>query len=77
MDVTTSRTRDLDQHSDGELLTLAEVADFLRVPVNTLRYWRQIGRGPRFFKMGRHLVTSAADLRTWVQSQKDGASPVA
>lgn len=28
------------QNRDGELLTIAEVADILRVPPATLRYWR-------------------------------------
>jgi hypothetical protein len=34
-----------------ELLTLSEVAEILRVPINTLRWWRQIGTGPEFFKI--------------------------
>jgi DNA-binding transcriptional MerR regulator len=37
-----------------ELLSLSEVAEILRVPINTLRWWRQIGTGPEFFKIGRH-----------------------
>lgn len=36
-----------------ELLTLSEVAEILKVPVNTLRWWRQLGTGPEFFKIGR------------------------
>ena len=27
-------------HADDELLTIQEVADLVRVPVATLRYWR-------------------------------------
>src|SRR3954469_16474862 len=41
-----------------ELLTLSEVAEILKVPINTLRWWRQLGTGPEFFKIGRHLVTT-------------------
>jgi hypothetical protein len=34
-------------HADDELLTIQEVADLVRVPVATLRYWRHLGTGPR------------------------------
>jgi len=36
-----------------EMLTLDEAAALLRVPENTLRYWRVTGAGPRSFKVGR------------------------
>jgi len=55
---------------DGDFLTLSEVAAILRVPVNTLRWWRQRGSGPKFFKIGRHLVTTIGDLRSWIEEQK-------
>jgi hypothetical protein len=51
------------------------VADILRVPVNTLRWWRQQGTGPRYFKIGRRLVTTVGDITTWVEEQKRGTSP--
>jgi hypothetical protein len=56
--------------NDEDFLTLPEVAEILRVPVNTLRWWRQRGDGPPFFKIGRHLVTTIGDLRAWIQEQK-------
>lgn len=60
--------------AEEEFLTLSEVATILRVPVNTLRWWRQRGEGPRFFKIGRRLVTTIGDLRSWIEQQKHGAS---
>jgi hypothetical protein len=60
--------------TDEDFLTLAEVAAILRVPVNTLRWWRQRGEGPRFFKIGRHLVTTIGDLRVWIETQKRSGS---
>jgi len=60
---------------DDQLLTLPEVAARLRVPVNTIRWWRQRGTGPSFFKVGRRLVTTAGDLRTWIEEQKSGRGP--
>jgi hypothetical protein len=32
---------------------IQEVADVVRVPVATLRYWRHLGTGPRSFRIGR------------------------
>ncbi len=65
----------LEQRPVGDLLTLSEVAVILRVPVNTLRWWRQQGTGPWFFKIGRRLVTTVGDLTSWVDEQKRGTSP--
>ena len=61
--------------NDEDFLTLPEVAEILRVPVNTLRWWRQRGDGPPFFKIGRHLVTTIGDLRGWIQQQKQTTGP--
>jgi hypothetical protein len=61
--------------ADEDFLTLSEVAAILRVPVNTLRWWRQRGTGPRFFRIGRHLVATIGDLRGWIEEQKRAASP--
>ena len=57
-----------------ELLSLQEVAEMLKVPVNTLRWWRQRETGPTFFKMGRRLVTTVADVRRFVDEQRSGAA---
>ena len=59
--------------NDPALLTLSEAAAILRVPVNTLRWWRQQGTGPAFFKIGRNLVTTVGDLRRWIEEQKQGS----
>jgi len=39
------------------------------VPVNTLRYWRQLGCGPRSFKVGRHVRYWRTDLILWLTEQ--------
>lgn len=59
-----------------ELLTLSEVAEILKVPVNTLRWWRQLGTGPEFFKIGRHLVTTVGDVRRFIREQRRAGQPV-
>ena len=59
-----------------ELLTLSEVAEILKVPLNTLRWWRQIGTGPEFFKIGRHLVTTVGDVRRFIRQERQGQRAV-
>lgn len=54
----------------GHLLNSAEVAQLIRVPEATLRYWRHVGIGPRSFKMGpRRVLYRAADVDAWVAAQ--------
>lgn len=50
------------------LLTVAEVAEELRLPVSTVRYWRVQGRGPHFFKVGRRIVCRRLDLEAFIES---------
>ena len=56
-------------HANDELLTLPEVADLVRVPVATLRYWRHLGSGPRSFRIGRTVRYWRSDVFQWLESQ--------
>lgn len=49
----------------SRLLTAAEVAEILGVPVKTLYAWRYKGQGPRAAKVGKHLRYAEADVRAW------------
>ncbi|GAA4983368.1 helix-turn-helix domain-containing protein [Pseudonocardia tropica] len=53
------------------LMTTAEVADVLRRPTSTLRYWRHLGEGPRSFRIGRAVVYSREDVERWIAEQRD------
>jgi excisionase family DNA binding protein len=53
-----------------ELLTLDEAADYLRRPVDTLRYWRKLGRGPKAARVGKGLLYRKAELDRWVREQE-------
>lgn len=53
----------------SEMLTIDEAAALLREPVNTLRYWRQLGSGPHSFKVGRHVRYWRADIVLWLTEQ--------
>jgi excisionase family DNA binding protein len=60
-----------------ELLTLDEAADYLRRPVDTLRYWRKLGRGPAAARVGRGLLYRKAELDRFVLEQESGRAPSA
>ena len=59
-----------DPHANDELLTIADV---LRVPVATLRYWRHLGTGPRSFRIGRGVRYWHHDVTTWLQQQSSAS----
>jgi predicted DNA-binding transcriptional regulator AlpA len=56
-------------HADDELLTMQEVADVVRVPVATLRYWRHLGTGPRSFRIGRSVRYWRTEVFVWLDDQ--------
>jgi predicted DNA-binding transcriptional regulator AlpA len=62
-------------HAKDELLTIAEVADVLRVPIATLRYWRHLGTGPRSFRVGRGVRYWRHDVTDWLHQQSRDDAP--
>ena len=54
---------------DDELLTIDEVAAFLRAPVATQHYWRYLGTGPRSFRVGREVRYWRGDVLAWLHEQ--------
>jgi DNA-binding transcriptional MerR regulator len=60
----------------GKYLTTAEVGEIVRAPVETVRYWRHIGSGPRSFKVGRRVLYDEADVRAWIEARR-ASEPVA
>lgn len=53
-----------------EYLTTQEVAEALRTPAETLRYWRHVGKGPRSFKLGRRVLYAKADVEAFVEEAR-------
>ena len=49
--------------------TVTEVAEFLRVPVETLYTWRKRKYGPPAARLGRHLRYDPEAVRSWVRGQ--------
>lgn len=51
----------------SELLSTKELADYLKVPAQTLAYWRMRGKGPKFIVIGEKLVRYREDdVRLWL-----------
>jgi len=57
-------------HADA-LLTIEEVAELLRMPVATVRYWRVLGTGPCGFILGRRLRYFRQDVLDWLDEQRE------
>ena len=45
-----------------DYLTTAEVVSLTQTPVETVRYWRHVGKGPASFKVGRRVLYARADV---------------
>jgi predicted DNA-binding transcriptional regulator AlpA len=54
-----------------KLLRLPEVAELTGLPVNTLRFWRHQGTGPKSVKLGRRVVYRERDVVAWIEEQFD------
>ena len=48
------------------LWSTLQAADFLGVPVATMRYWLYLRTGPTSYKVGRHRRYRRSDLETWL-----------
>ena len=56
--------------SMDQLLTEAEVADYLRISLATIRRWRAEGTGPPWLRVGRGIRYSRRSLDAWVERQE-------
>ena len=55
----------------SQLMTVHEVADYLKVPATTLYRWRHHRTGPAVARVGRHLRYRREDVDRWVDEQRD------
>jgi excisionase family DNA binding protein len=56
-------------------LTTDEVAEMLRTPAETVRYWRHIGKGPRSFKLGRRVLYDVRDVESFIEEARETPAP--
>lgn len=57
-----------------EYLTIPEVAEMLRVPPQTVRYWRHVGKGPVSFKVEGRVLYARRDVEAYIAAARAGAS---
>lgn len=53
-----------------ELISIAELAHYLDVPVSTIYLWRSRGDGPPGFKVGKRVRYRAADVVKWLEERR-------
>lgn len=58
------------------LLVMSEVSERIRVPISTLRHWRQIHAGPPAARIGRRVMYRQSDVDAWLRDQFQAASSV-
>lgn len=56
------------------LLSPAELAAYLGVPIATIYAWRHRRQGPPGFRAGRHLRYRLADVQRWITAQLEDTS---
>jgi excisionase family DNA binding protein len=58
---------------DMTYMTTAEVAEMLRVPIETCRYWRHVGKGPKSFKIpgGRRVLYAREDVEEFIAKARN------
>jgi hypothetical protein len=57
-----------------EYLTMEETAERYRTTVDTLRYWRHHGRGPKGVKLGTRVLYPRAEIEKFDRQLADQAA---
>lgn len=53
-----------------EMLSTAELAKFLGVPVTTVYAWQTRGNGPAGYRVGRHTRYRVAEVLEWLEGRR-------
>ncbi len=56
-----------------KVLLMPEVSDRIQVPVDTLRFWRSVGKGPKSFRLGRRVAYLETEVDRWLDEQAGAA----
>jgi excisionase family DNA binding protein len=54
------------------LMTVEEVAEWLRCKPDTIYKWRYIGAGPKGFRVRGRVLFRRSDVEEWIELQADG-----
>lgn len=50
-------------------LTVPEIAERTHLSVDTIRWYRHTGAGPRTFRLGRRVFAKESDVEAWIEAQ--------
>jgi excisionase family DNA binding protein len=53
------------------LLSIEALAEYLEVPVTTIRHWRTDGTGPCAIKVGGRVRFAVSDVLAWLARQRE------
>ena len=53
------------------MMTVAEVAEMLSIPLETVYAWRSRGLGPLGYRVGRYVRYRRSAVESWLESQVD------
>jgi len=61
----------------GQFMVTEEVSKLTRVPPESLRWMRHVGKGPKSFKLGRRVLYATEDVEAWIAAARAEAVPAA
>ena len=56
-------------------LTTDEVAQLVKAPLETVRYWRHVGKGPKSFNVWRRVLYAIDDVEQRLAEAQAAADP--
>lgn len=71
--MTTAHAEATGLQQQDQLLTIEEAAEYLRTSPSTMRYWQQIGKGPKSFKLGVRRLYRQSSLDEFIRQAEDAA----
>jgi excisionase family DNA binding protein len=51
-------------------MTIAELAHYLGVSVNTIYEWNSVGSGPAYYRVGRYVRYKKEDVEAWLEGRR-------
>ncbi len=63
-------------HMTFALIDTHAAAAMLGLPPSTLTYWRTVGAGPPFLRIGRRVKYEPDDVTAWARSMRSTLSPL-
>ncbi|MBA2768638.1 MAG: helix-turn-helix domain-containing protein [Sporichthyaceae bacterium] len=53
-----------------EFKTAPELAEQIRTSENTLSWWRQVGKGPEYVRLGKRVLYPVDGIESWIAAER-------